>query len=154
MRSGLRARLQRVAITAALAVAAPAIADPAEPAAAGEPAAEPRPSPSMSAAPDMRSRELPRFDDRSKVGLPPLVIPQQPPAADRRPIFIGAGLVVLGLVFWWNRRRRDRFDREDDPAQPVRARRERRRPRDDDADDLHAAARGDDPDASERPDPP
>ena len=28
-----------------------------------------------------------------------------------------AGVVVLAAVFWWNRRRRDRFEREDAPKE-------------------------------------
>ena len=143
--------------------AAGTAAAPAAPTAAGAPADEPAaplPSSSMSVAP----RELPRFDDRERVALPPLVLPHAPPGPDRRPMYVGAGLIVLGAVFWWNRRRRDRFDREDGGA-PVRRPRAPRRVRDDDADDLHAAARGDSseaPDAAaatdaaapERPDPP
>ena len=67
-----------------------------------------------------------QFRDGTRVVLPPRAIVQDPPTLDRRPIYLGAGLVVLALAFHWNRRRRDRFDREDD-----------------DGDDLHAAARGD-----------
>ena len=29
---------------------------------------------------------------------------------DRRPIYLGGGLIVLAAVFWWNRRGRDQFD--------------------------------------------
>lgn len=74
-----------------------------------------------------------------------MVIPQDRPPADRRPVFVGAGLIVLALAFWWNRRRRDRFEREDQGA-PVRPR------RDADADDLHAAARGDGTETDAEPD--
>ena len=74
-----------------------------------------------------------QFRDGTRVVLPPMAIAQDKPAVDRRPIYIGAGLVVLAMVFYWNRRRRDRFDREDAPDDH----------RDDDGDDLHAAARGD-----------
>jgi hypothetical protein len=59
---------------------------------------------------------------------------------DRRPIYLGAGILLLAIVFWWNRRRRDRFDREDEPEK-----RDEPASDDDDADDLHAAARGDAP---------
>jgi hypothetical protein len=70
--------------------------------------------------------------DGTRVVLPPMAIAQDKPPIDRRPIYIGAGLVVLAAVFYWNRRRRDRFDREDAPETAP----------DDDGDDLHAAARG------------
>jgi hypothetical protein len=46
--------------------------------------------------------------------LPPITIPQDaPPGNDRRPVFVGAGIVLLAGVFWWNMRRRARHARED-----------------------------------------
>jgi hypothetical protein len=97
-----------------------------------------------------------RVDDGSRIRLPAIVVAQDPPDVDRRPIYLGAGLIVLAAMFWWNRRRRDRFEREDHGSAPARP----ARSRDADADDLHAAARGDgpeppQPDAEpERSDPP
>jgi hypothetical protein len=87
------------------------------------------------AAPSLPAR-APRLDDGGRISFPPMVVPPQQRAADRRPVYVGAGLIALALVFWWNRRRRDRFDREElgTPAAQPRG--------DDDADDLHAAARG------------
>jgi len=82
----------------------------------------------------------PRLDDGSRVQMPPIVVPQDS-QTDRRPIYIGAGLVVLALVFWWNRQRREKFERDDAvargdaPAEPERS-------GDADAEDLHAAAEG------------
>ena len=34
---------------------------------------------------------------------------------DLRPIYVGFGIVFLAGVFWWNRRRRERFEREETP---------------------------------------
>lgn len=128
---------------------------------AGEPAAaaggdrrepvEPATAPTMRpVGPDVP--ELPsRLDDGGRVALPPMVIGQDRAAQDRRPMYLGGGLIVLAVVFWWNRRRRDRFERED-AGEPPRARRRvsRDAERDADADDLHAAARGDEPGTPDR----
>ena len=106
------------------------------------------PSPPTSS---LRDREPPRLSEGPRIALPPTVIPLDRPRADRRPVYVGAAFVMLAVAMWWNRRRRDRFDREDralaNAARPAR----RRRPRDDDAEDLHAAARGDAP-AAKPPD--
>ena len=75
--------------------------------------------------------EAPRLD---ATGPRPAMQPMSVSAdreTDRRPIYIGGGIVVLALMFWWNRKRRERFEREDAPT------------KDDDADDLHAAAEPD-----------
>jgi hypothetical protein len=71
--------------------------------------------------------------------LPPRQIPadRQRTEPDRRPIYVGAGLVAFAALFWWNRKRRDKFERED-RGEPVAKR--PKRSRDADADDLHAAA--------------
>jgi hypothetical protein len=100
----------------------------------------------MAPAPDGLRPAPPRLDDatrdRSRRALPPMVIPQDRPADDRRPAYIGAGLIVLAVVFWWNRRRRDRFEQEDGGG-TERVRRRAPSDADADADDLHAAAHGD-----------
>ncbi|TMQ15155.1 MAG: hypothetical protein E6J90_01150 [Deltaproteobacteria bacterium] len=110
---------------------------------------EPAPPPTSTMQPvDPNAPQLPpRLDDGSRIKLPPIVVTPDRPPVDRRPMYLGAGLIVLAVVFWWNRRRRDRFEREDGtaPARPARP-----RDADADADHLHAAARGDGPDA---PDP-
>ncbi len=84
-----------------------------------------------------------------------------PRAMDRRPVYFGLGVVVLAGVFWWNRQRRDRFE-ADGPAGGERGAGPRvrtaprpgppaRPARDEDADDLAAAARGPAPQAPEDP---
>lgn len=50
--------------------------------------------------------------DGTRAPLPPMTIPQERRTVDRRPVYVGLGLVVAAAVFWWNRRRRAR--REDD----------------------------------------
>ncbi len=54
------------------------------------------------------------MSDGSRTPLPPMTIPQQPRATDRRPVYVGIGLVVLAAGFWWNRRRRARSEEESD----------------------------------------
>ena len=46
------------------------------------------------------------------VPLAPISVPQEAPRTDWRPVFVGAGLILLALVFWWNRRRRARLEAE------------------------------------------
>lgn len=102
---------------------------------------EPEPEP-------VRPHEEPaRLTDGQEVHLTPMTIAQTTPERDRRPIYLGAGIVVLAAAFWWNRRQRERFDREDsgEPRAATREAREARARGDDDADDLAAAARGDEP---------
>ena len=48
--------------------------------------------------------------------LPPMAVPPPPPSeADRRPLFVGTGIVLLAGLFWWNTRRRARLENEEDP---------------------------------------
>jgi hypothetical protein len=105
---------------------------------AADEAADDQP-PASSAPP----RESARLDDGSKIMLPPITIPLDRPPADRRPVLLGAGVIVLAAMFWWNRRRRDRFERGEHGGPPASVARH-----DADADDLHAAARGDGPDTA------
>lgn len=93
------------------------------------------------AAPELPQQ--PSITDGQNVHLSPMTIAQSKPDPDRRPIYVGAGIVVLAAVFWWNRRQRERFDREDAAGGSRREREPSRS--DDDADDLAAAARGDEP---------
>ena len=89
------------------------------------------------AAPHPPPRPASTMSDGSRVPMPPIVVPAEAPAKDRRPVYVGGGLVVLAAVFWWNRRQRDKFEREPKPPRDRT---------DDDAADLHAAAKGDPPD--------
>ena len=41
------------------------------------------------------------------VSLPPMQVHQDAPGPDRRPVYVGAGLIVIAAIFWWNRRRAD-----------------------------------------------
>ena len=69
---------------------------------------------------------------------PPLDAPPPPSPVDRRPFYVGAGLLAFAAVFWWNRKQREALDAEDRDARAS----DRTRPvgGDADADDLHAAA--------------
>ena len=81
------------------------------------------------------------IDSGERPSLPPMSIPQAPREPDRRPIYVGLGLIVLAAVFYWNRKNREKLEREyekrtpDKPATPPEP-----EPADRDADDLHAAA--------------
>ena len=81
-------------------------------------------------------REPGRISEASHAPRPQ---PEQATPADRdlRPVYLGLGLVVLGLVFVWNRKQRERLEREARLERPAAS------GQDDDGDDLHAAARGD-----------
>jgi len=46
--------------------------------------------------------------------LPPMTVPTEKPAADRRPVYVGLGIVLLAAAFWWNQRRRAKFEKDSD----------------------------------------
>ncbi len=73
-----------------------------------------------------------RLDDASRVMFPPIPVATPSREVDRRPVYLGGGLVILAVLFYLNRRRREKFEREPGPR--------RSRSTDQDADDLHAAA--------------
>lgn len=50
--------------------------------------------------------EKPSMSDASHVPLPPMTLPTQARTKDRRPVYVGAGLVLLAAAFWWNQRRK------------------------------------------------
>jgi len=41
---------------------------------------------------------------QTHVAMPPISVHQKAPA-DLRPVYVGAGLIVIAAVWWWNRRR-------------------------------------------------
>lgn len=65
--------------------------------------------------PGPTAREPARMNDGTRAPLPPMTIPQEGRAVDRRPVYVGIGLVVLAGLFWWNRHRRARREEESDP---------------------------------------
>lgn len=74
-------------------------------------------APAGTAAPE-RDEPLhsgPVLSEGPRSPLPPMVIrPDTQPDVDRRPVFIGAGIVLLAIVFWWNMKRRARLDEDDE----------------------------------------
>ena len=125
-----------LAVLAVLGLAAPAGADP--PAAGAGSHGHSAPA-TMSAAPG----ESAQLDER-----PRLTIAQEVRRSDHHTAYLGAAVIALGMMVWWNRRRRERFEREDRAAPAARS------AHDDDGDALHAAARSNDhaPDGSEQRD--
>jgi hypothetical protein len=71
-----------------------------------------------------------------------------PEPADRRPFYLAGGVVVLALIFWWNRERARKLEREHGPT-PPRQRRWRVKP---DADSEALADAAEDPDRKEEQD--
>jgi hypothetical protein len=56
----------------------------------------------------------PTISEGPRQPLPPMVIqPDVQPNVDRRPVFVGMGIVLLAAVFWWNMKRRARLEDED-----------------------------------------
>ena len=57
------------------------------------------------------SGAAPSMTSGPRAPLPPMTLPAQDVrTVDRRPVYVGIGLVVLAAVFWWNRRRRARLE--------------------------------------------
>jgi hypothetical protein len=56
------------------------------------------------------------MSDGSRTPLPPINIPTEKPkpTRDLRPVYVGLGIVLLAAVFWWNQRRRARFEKDSD----------------------------------------
>ncbi len=87
-------------------------------------------------------------DSGERPSLPPMQFPQER-EPDRRPIYVGLGLIVLAVVFYLNRKNREKLEREyekrtADKPEPTAQEPVKAKPRDGDADDLHAAAADDD----------
>ncbi|HEY5944956.1 MAG TPA: hypothetical protein VIV40_05665 [Kofleriaceae bacterium] len=74
-----------------------------------------RPTPPADAeGPVGSGREPARMGDGSRSPLPPMTVPQEARATDRRPVYVGIGIVLLAAAFWWNRYRRARREDESD----------------------------------------
>ena len=57
----------------------------------------------------------PTLSEGSRTPLPPMVIrPDTQPDVDRRPVFMGAGIVLLAIAFWWNMKRRAKLDDDEE----------------------------------------
>jgi hypothetical protein len=84
-----------------LALAAPGTSPP-------EPAVPATPPPAKVGGPATMS-------DATHVPMAPIQVsrPEKPPA-DRRPVYVGFGIVILAAVFWWNSRRRARFEKDEE----------------------------------------
>jgi hypothetical protein len=56
------------------------------------------------------------MSDGSRTPLPPINIATEKPkpTRDLRPVYVGLGIVLLAAVFWWNQRRRARFEKDSD----------------------------------------
>ncbi|MEO8553429.1 MAG: hypothetical protein ABI678_25825 [Kofleriaceae bacterium] len=73
-------------------------------------------APSGTPAPvhDEPAHNGPTISEGPRQPLPPMVIhPDVQPNVDRRPVFVGMGIVLLAAVFWWNMKRRARLEDED-----------------------------------------
>ncbi|MEZ4398459.1 MAG: hypothetical protein R3B06_00465 [Kofleriaceae bacterium] len=103
------------------------------------PAAAPGDAPGDAPAPPRAGPTLPSFRDGGDL---PATIAVRPPASkpDRRPLMLLAGVAVLALVFWFNRRERERRE----AAERAEARRTARR-----ADRRAGAAPADDAEADD-----
>jgi hypothetical protein len=78
--------------------------------------------------------------------LPAIRVDAPAPTPDRRPVYLGGGMIVLAAVFWWNRKRREKFEAENAQEMPDRVPRAtaKSKSRDEDADALHSAAEASD----------
>jgi hypothetical protein len=100
----------RDACKAALATLDPGIAPAQRVAVAIAPAGTPPPVSSAAS-----SMNPPATMSEGHTPIAPISVPEESPSADRRPVFVGAGIVLLAGLFWWNMRRRARLEQEDSP---------------------------------------
>lgn len=54
--------------------------------------------------------QTPTLSEGRHIPLPPVVIPVTQARPDRRPVWVGAGIVVIAALLWWNRKRRAELD--------------------------------------------
>jgi len=70
--------------------------------------------PATAATIEPPSAPQPSMSDGTKYKMEPIVVAQDAKGTtDKRPIFVGAGLVVLAAIFWFNRRQREKFGKDD-----------------------------------------
>ena len=46
-----------------------------------------------------------------KIRVAPIIVPQEP-RRDLRPVYVGAGLVLVAAGLWWNRKQRERLNED------------------------------------------
>ena len=69
------------------------------------------PAPAPTAGSAGSGARAPTMSDGPRTPMPPMHMPPAPArAVDRRPVYVGAGIVVLAGLFWWNRRRREQLE--------------------------------------------
>lgn len=63
------------------------------------------PAGAQRALPDRRPASM---SDASRTPMPPMTLPAEKRTrpVDRRPVYVGAGIVLLAAAFWWNQRRK------------------------------------------------
>jgi hypothetical protein len=69
----------------------------------------------LTATAPITSPDLKLDDKPLHAKTPPMVVPHPDdasPRTDARPIVVGASLIALAAVFYWNRRRRERFEKD------------------------------------------
>jgi len=91
--------------------------DPGIPLAKRQPIGLAAPGTPLSAPPVASPAQRPpsTLSDGSHTPMPPMTVPtKEKPATDRRPVYVGLGIVLLAAAFWWNQRRRARFEKDSD----------------------------------------
>ena len=63
----------------------------------------------------MQPSMTPTTDER--IRMAPIVVPHET-KRDRRPIYVGAGLVLVAAGLWWNRKKRERFGKDESEPKP------------------------------------
>ena len=71
-------------------------------------------TPVTSPAPIQPRAQQPTMTDGTHTPLPPMTVPTEKPAKDLRPVYVGLGIVLLAAAFWWNQRRRAKFEKDSD----------------------------------------
>jgi hypothetical protein len=104
------------ACLAALATLDPGVAlDKRQPISLAPEGSEPPPGPDAT-GPKPSLRPPSTMSDGSRAPMPPINIQstETKRTTDKRPVYVGLGIVALAALFWWNRRRRERFEKEPD----------------------------------------